>query len=135
LCSEFLVIDAECDNPTRIDPTNLRCDDLDIFGEDVLTGDDDNVLHPPDDEHFFVRRESEIPGVIPSIFGERVTAKSITIPVTFKKAGCLKLDFASNKIRTGEPVRPDDSKAHPFEATARRDIFIVDKLKRVGLAG
>src|SRR5262245_49029400 len=135
LCSEFLVIDAECDDPTRIDSGNLRRDDLDVFGEDVLTGDDDNVLHPADDEHFFVRRESEIPAAIPSIFGERVTAKSITIPVTFEKAGCFELDFASHKIRTGQAVRPDDSKPHPFEATARRNIFIVDKLKRVGRAG
>src|SRR6516165_6446295 len=84
LCSEFLVIDAECDDPTRIDPGNLRRDDLDVFGEDVLTGNDDNVLHPADDEHFFVRRESEIPGAIPSIFGERVTSKSSAIPVTLE---------------------------------------------------
>ena len=80
---------------------------LDVFGEDVLTGDDNNVLHPPDDEHFFVRRKPEIPGAIPSIFGEYVTAKSIAIPVTFKKAWSLKLDFASHKIldRATRPFR------------------------------
>src|SRR5215831_420749 len=48
LCSEFLVIDAECDDPARIDSHNLRRDDFDVFGEDVLTSDDDNVLHPAD---------------------------------------------------------------------------------------
>src|SRR6516165_8263450 len=135
LCSEFLVIDAECDDPTRVDSGNLRRDDFDVFGKDVLTSDDDNVLHPADDEHFFVRRESEIPGAIPSIFCERVTAKSITSPVTFKKAGCLKLDFASHKIQTRQPVVSDDPKAHPFEATAGGNIRIVDKLKGVGLGG
>ena len=135
LCSELLVIHAECDHPTRIDSGNLRRNDLDVFGKNVLSGDDDNILHPPDDEQFFVYRESEIPGAVPFIFRERVASKSIAIPVTFKKAGRSKLDLTSHKIRTGQPVRSDDSEAHPLQTTARRDIFIVNNLETVRPTG
>jgi hypothetical protein len=48
LSPKLFVIYTESHDPARIDPSNLRSDSLDIFGKNVLTSDDDNVLHASD---------------------------------------------------------------------------------------
>src|SRR5262245_38419946 len=114
-----------------MDSRRLGRKNLYVFRKNILPSDDNDVLHPPDDEHFFICHKTEIPSTIPAIFGKDVTSEPLAIPVTLEQAARSKLDLASHEFLTGDAVASNDPDLHSFEAPARRHVFIIDELKSV----
>ena len=56
LCSKLFVFDAEGGDSAWVDTGYLRRDELNIFGEDVLARDDDNIRHPANNKQVLIER-------------------------------------------------------------------------------